>query len=449
MVEHSDNLYEETVVTEVVLLRSGNPRRLTEPAWRGTVELCAEAGVQILSTPPDPPGGPEDALPPGLFTPVPEDATADEVAALLAERGPEHVVHCADPDTLVRRDSAAARRYGHARGRAAEADRAAAAFDTLLHKGRTRDLCANLDIDVADGAWGPASDDRLRQRAARLLAAYGRVLVKDPEGWAGRGQSRPRTPDELSAALDTHGRRPVVVEAFVPGEEISVEVLTRHGQGLALGWAVKGGTEEAGHPLHRLRLAPAGPVPAPLADRALRLCAAAGYEGIAELEFVVGADGRARVLECNPRVSAISRIFAAGNGHSSTELAVRAALAGVAALPEPARKETVDRALPAELRPELLASLAAAPGVAWVHPVTDGFQPRVLMGGVAGGGRTDEAVRQVASLTGIDLMEALEQRRATVRRLAAEWNRPRPEKPALPHSGAGRGASGRIGLEVR
>ncbi|WBO69649.1 ATP-grasp domain-containing protein [Streptomyces camelliae] len=407
-------------MTEVVLLRSGNPRRLTEPAWRGTVELCAKAGVQILSTPPDPPGGPEDALGPSLFTPVPENATASELAALLAEHGPEHIVHCADPDALVRRDAEAARRYGHARGRADDAERTAAAFATLLHKGRTRDLCERLAIDVADGVWGPASDALLRRRASELLGRYGRVLVKDPEGWASRGQSQTATPHELDAALDAYGEHPVVVEAFVAGEEISVEVLTHHGQHLVLGWAVKGGTEEGGHPLHRLRLAPAGPVPAALADRAVRLCAAAGHEGIAEVEFVVGADGRACVLECNPRVSAISRVFAVGNGFSSTELAVRAALGGLASLPEVARAEAVDRALPADLPPEALASLVTAPGVAWVHPVTDGFQPRVLLGGVAGGGRTDEAVRQVAALTGIDLTESLEQRRATARALLSD-----------------------------
>lgn len=439
-------------MTEVVLLRSGNPRRLTEPAWRGTVELCAEAGVQILSTPPDPPGGPEDALAPGLFTLVPEDAGAAEVTALLAERGPDRIVHCADPDTLVRRDAAAAHGYRLARGRVAEAEGAAAAFDTLLHKGRTRDVCESLGIDVADGVWGPASAAPLRHRAGELLDRYGRVLVKDPEAWAGRGQSRAGTPRELGDALDAHGERPVVVEAFVPGEEISVEVLMHHGQGLMLGWAVKGGTEEGGHPLHRLRLAPAGPVPAALADRTLRLCAAAGHEGIAEVEFVVGADGRARVLECNPRVSAISRTFAAANGHSSTELAVRAALGDLPSLPEPARAEAADRAVPADLPPEVFASLAAAPGIAWVHPVTDGFQPRLLLGGVAGGGRMDEAVRQVAALTGIDLAEPLERRRATARRLAAAWDGPH-EPPAVAHgvpgTAFGRETAGRVQTEAR
>lgn len=431
-------------MTEVILLRSGNPRRLTEPAWRGTVEVCAEAGVDILSTPADPAGGPEDALPPGRFIPVPEDADASEVAALLAQRAPEHIVHCADPDSLVRRDAEAARAYRIARGRTAEAERAATAFGTLLHKGRTRDVCAALGIGVADGAWGPASDASLRLASSALLARHGRVLVKDPEGWAGRGQSPAGTPQELAAALDTHGGQPVVVEAFVTGEEVSVEVLTHRGQGLVLGWALKGGTEEEGHPLHRLRLAPAGPVPAVLAEQALRLCAEAGYEGIAEVEFVVDGDGRPRVLECNPRVSAISRMFAIGNGHSSTELAVRAALGPLASLPGLARTETVDRAVPADLSPDVLAALATGPGVAWLHPVTDGFRPRVLLGGVAGEGRTDDAVRHVAALTGIDLAPMLERRRATARRFADGWER------APRAAGAGqRGAPVRTGPETR
>ncbi|MFB7666523.1 hypothetical protein ACFC1R_21645 [Kitasatospora sp. NPDC056138] len=436
-------------MTEVLLLRSGNPRRLTEPAWRGTVDLCAEAGVPILSTPPTPFGGPEDALPAGQFTLVPEEAGAEEVAALLTERGPDRIVHCADPDALVRRDAAAARSYRHARGRVEEAERAAAAFDTLLHKGLTRDLCEGLGIGTAEGVWGPASDPALRHRAAELLAQHARVVVKDPEGWAGRGQHTAVHPDELTAALDAAGDLAVVVEAFVRGEEVSVEVLLHNGQGVVLGWAVKGGTDEGGHPLHRLRLTPAGPVPAVLADHALRLCLAAGHEGIGELDFVVGEDGRARVLECNPRVSATSRAIAAANGHSSTELAVRAALGGLAALPDLARLESADRVLPADLSPETFAALASAPGIAWVHPVTDGFQPRALLGGLAGEGRVDEAVRQIATLAGVDLAEPLEERRATARRIAAALDAPQETLAAsqgLAYAPGDHGSAARIGM---
>ncbi|MCQ4041849.1 ATP-grasp domain-containing protein [Streptantibioticus rubrisoli] len=407
-------------MTEVLLLRSGNPRRLTEPVWRDTLRLCADAGVPVLSTPPDPPGGPEEDLPPGLLTLVPEAAEPDEVAALLAEHDPARIVHCADPDALVRRDVEAARRHRHLRGEGADADRDAAGFDTLLHKGRSRDLCERIGIGIPEGGWGPAGEPLLRRRAATLLENSGRIVLKDPVGWAGRGQSVVRRPQELARALDAMGDRPVVAEAFVSGEEVSVEVLCLGGgAGMVLGWALKGGTDEGGHPLHRLRLAPAGPVPAVLGTEAMRLCAAAGYQGMAEVEFVVGDDGEARVLECNPRVSAISRTFAAANGTSSTELAVRSALYGADGLPEPARLETAERVLPASLPPDVLAGLAAAPGVAWVHPVTDAFQPRVLLGGVAGEGQVDRGVRQLARLTGIDLAEPLEGRRATARRLTA------------------------------
>lgn len=433
-------------MTEVLLLRSGNPRRLTEPVWRGTVELCAAAGVPVLSTPPDPPGGPEDLLPPALHHPVPEDTAPEGVAALLAEYSPARVVHCADPDALVRRDAEAVLGYGRSRGRVREAERADAAFRTLLHKGLTRDLCDRLGIATAEGVWGPADDGWLREAAAEALERHSRVVVKDPEGWAGRGQHVATRPAELTEALDAAGGRPVVVEGYVDGEEISVEVVLRDGEGLVLGWAVKGGTEEGGHPLHRPRLVPAGPVPAGLADRSLRLCAAAGYDGMAEVEFAVGRDGVPRVLECNPRVSAISRSIAASNGCSSTELAVRAALTGIDELPRPARLETAERVLPHDLSAETLTALGAAPGVAWVHQVTDGWQPRVLLGGVAGEERVDEGVRRLAGLTGIDLAGPLELRRSTAARLAEVLAKPW-EPPAAggghgrPSRRSGRGTS--------
>ncbi|WP_225095339.1 GNAT family N-acetyltransferase [Streptomyces sp. CoH27] len=73
-------------MTEVVLLRSGNPRRLTEPAWRGTVELCAKAGVQILT-----PVTAVQTVPGGWETEDSGEGVQMVDTALYAEPAPEAV----------------------------------------------------------------------------------------------------------------------------------------------------------------------------------------------------------------------------------------------------------------------------------------------------------------------------------------------------------------------
>ena len=62
---------------------------------------------------------------------------------------------------------------------------AVADLDTLLNKARTRELCRRIGVPVPDGRQGPGPV--IARTAAVLLTRTGRVVVKEPTGYAGSG----------------------------------------------------------------------------------------------------------------------------------------------------------------------------------------------------------------------------------------------------------------------
>jgi 5-(carboxyamino)imidazole ribonucleotide synthase len=132
------------------------------------------------------------------------------------------------------------------------------------------------------------------------------------EGYDGRGQVRLSTPDEASKAWETLGRRPCVVEAWLPLElELSVivarspagEVVTyppalNHHTNQILDWSVL-----------------PGPLSASLTTRAeevaRRIASQIQLEGLLAIEFFALPDGRLLVNEMAPRPH--------NSGHAATE----------------------------------------------------------------------------------------------------------------------------------
>ncbi|MFI6332626.1 hypothetical protein ACIBBG_30520 [Micromonospora chersina] len=257
---------------KVIALDIAESVRVAAPVWADLEAYCAELGVELVSVPPT-------ADPADLGELV--DRLAGVDVAVFA---------CPDPYTRTARDLLAA----------AQGPDAVAPMDLLLHKARTRELCRRVGVPIPDGCEGAGREIAAAARA--LLDRTGRVLVKDPGGYAGMGVTRYTEPDALAAALDTDAE--MVVEAFVDGEEFSVEAICGATGPRFVGWTVKGRTDDL-HPLLRVRYTPPEPVPAVLTGPCERLLAASGYRGVAEVELVV-ADGRPRVLEANPRTSGVT-----------------------------------------------------------------------------------------------------------------------------------------------
>ena len=146
--------------------------------------------------------------------------------------------------------------------------------------------------------------------AESALAELGLPCVVKPRhsyAWNGRRMTHRRhafvrAPGELPAALAAgadHGGALPILQAYVPGRAISVSAVLSHGRVLAsvaretLSFhPVAGGTSVW------KRTIPAGDAGI---HQALKLLQDIGYEGLAEVEYQVGADGVPRLMEIGPR----------------------------------------------------------------------------------------------------------------------------------------------------
>ncbi len=135
------------------------------------------------------------------------------------------------------------------------------------------------------------------------------IVVKDPRSQAGHGVS---VFTERKPAV--HGRR--LVERFVDGAEISMEVLSWRGKVVSLVPAFKGSTREDRHPIRRMRMAPAPlneDVERAIRKDAERLVKKLGLEGNVDFDIVVNGD-EYWFLEFNPRPSGTRYLTSGATG---------------------------------------------------------------------------------------------------------------------------------------
>lgn len=289
----------------------GDSVRIAAPVWRDVLDFCARQDVPLTTVPP----GAGQA---GIEAAVRDLVGVDAIA----------VFACPDPNTRVAREVL----------RAVLGPQSVAGLDKLLDKSRTRELCRRVGVPVPEGLHGPGP--RIAESAAGLLARTGRVVVKDPTGHSGSGVAVIAERAELLGVLAVDDE--LVVETFLAGEEFSVEVVCGPTGPQFVGWVAKGCSDGDGHPLDRVRYAPAEAVPEALRAPCERLLGAISYRGVVEIELVV-VDGRAYVLECNPRTSGVTPMLHF-TGRGSSSLRLLAGLCGVS-LPEGPVTAAADYAL--------------------------------------------------------------------------------------------------------
>lgn len=208
-----------------------------------------------------------------------------------------------------------------------------AALDVALDKARTLELARRLGIGVPR----TVVVDSLEDMSSAVEEVGVPAVVKPSRSWL-RGSGERVTAAvavtvEEAVAL---GQRPigddgaVVVQELVTGSREAVSLLVAGG-------AVAARFAQVAHRMYPLLggssiVRESIAVPEDLRDAADRLAAAAGLEGYAEVEFRRDAQGRARLMEINPRLSA------------SVEVAVRAGVDFPRMLYEWATTGTVARA---------------------------------------------------------------------------------------------------------
>jgi ATP-grasp in the biosynthetic pathway with Ter operon len=395
----------------LVAVRDGNPHR-----------MLTRLGARVVATPARPA---VDLGPTGLPAPdlhaLPDEATPEELAAVLRRLGASAVLSFSDPDPPRLRDARAA---DLALGRSPEASCSQAAVARALHKGVTREACARRGVRVAPGAW----TSRPWELTA-LPAAWGeRLVVKEVDGWAGRGMA---IHDTREAALtDLAGRRaPVVVEAFLAGEEVSVEVVAGGSTPMIAGWVLKGSSDAGVHPLFRLRYVPDLAPPAALTSAALAAVDALGLDQLVELEFVGTGIDAWHMLEVNPRASGVTAVIRAANGLGTPAMAMRLAAGEDPGLPG-RRRCACEFTVPPDQWPALVALASGVDSLVHLHAtVTNAFWPRCYLAA-----ESPELLRadveRLSAVRGEGLVTQLDARVDRARELAAAGARQQADQLA-------------------
>jgi phosphoribosylaminoimidazole carboxylase (NCAIR synthetase) len=219
-----------------------------------------------------------------------------------------------------------------------------------------------------------SSVDELRDAVAELGLP---VVCKPRRAYTGRGIRALTTTDEVEQFVRRHAVTNLLVEPFVGGSELSLEVVRGNGGWVAQPIVYKGESRlnVAEHPAYRPRVAPWRPGTAE-AEAVTRLGVAIATElrlhGAAEFEFLF-ANGVPHLMEINPRVSGVTRLaMQAGGGDTFGALMRLAAGLAPEDAPPAARRPGAAMQLPITV-PVTDPAVAAAMAHGWIayaKPIT-------------------------------------------------------------------------------
>ncbi|WP_329070976.1 ATP-grasp domain-containing protein [Streptomyces sp. NBC_01429] len=171
---------------------------------------------------------------------------------------------------------------------------------------------------ITDYGWAASSDpDEVVAKAAGLRFP---LVVKPVDGSGSKGVTRVNRPDDLPTAV-AHARvhsasQTVIAEEFVQGRQLTIDLFLRDGRSMMT--CVKEQELAGGFVVRRISTVHLSSAEHDhLETRAERLCRALGIvDGPANFDLVLGADGRARIIEANPRLSgdSIPRLHTAAYG---------------------------------------------------------------------------------------------------------------------------------------
>jgi acetyl-CoA carboxylase biotin carboxylase subunit len=181
----------------------------------------------------------------------------------------------------------------------------------LGDKVRARELARKTDVPVLPGSDGAVRDEAEARAVAETLGYP--VLLKASMGGGGRGIRIVWDADALAAAVRTcqseaaaaFGSSEIYLERYVEGaRHVEVQVLAD-----GRGHTIHLGERDCSIQRRHQKLLEESPCPVmtaaarqELADAALRLCRAAGYESAGTVEFLLDRSGRFYFLEVNTRI---------------------------------------------------------------------------------------------------------------------------------------------------
>jgi acetyl-CoA carboxylase biotin carboxylase subunit len=207
-------------------------------------------------------------------------------------------------------------------------------LERFHNKAATRRLLAAHGLPTIPGSDGVLVDDaQARDEAERI--GYP-LLVKPAGGGGGKGMRLCRTPAELEAALPVcrsearaaFGDDALYLERWLEdNRHVEVQAVVDR-----FGAAVHLGERDCSIQRRHQKIIEEAPTPAlgdaarrALCERALRALAAAGYENVGTLEFLVDRDGNSYFIEINNRIQVEHPVTEALTGIDMVELQLRIA----------------------------------------------------------------------------------------------------------------------------
>ena len=215
---------------------------------------------------------------------------------------------------------------------------------------------------IATAPW-EAVDSLEALHAAAARIGLPAVLKTTRYGYDGKGQARPRRPEDLAAAFAALEPKPLILEGFVDFAcEVSV-IVARGADGAVVAFDTVENRHRDG--ILDLTLAPArvaDSVAAAAQDIARKVAVALDLVGVLAVEMFVDRDGRVLVNEIAPRPHNSGHWTIDACPASQFELHIRA----IAGLPLPPASRHADAAMQNLVGPEGLArwpAVLAAPGL--------------------------------------------------------------------------------------
>lgn len=239
-------------------------------------------------------------------------ASSQELIAAAQELAPDALVSLALLDPHCARDAEVGE-YFRRQGLPVVANSPATVL-LANDKLRTKQRLREAGIAVTEAVWVTACAEA---EVAAERAGYP-VVLKRNEGYSGLGMRLCENVDQLRSFY-RRDPGPMLLETFLDGLEISVDVLRWDGQCQPLTVISKGKTDRdlRRHPIYRLRLAP-HPLPAGLAQRILDIAARSmdllDIVGVAECELILHPERGPLVLEVNPRLAGTTPLSIAATG---------------------------------------------------------------------------------------------------------------------------------------
>lgn len=247
-----------------------------------------------------------------------------------------------------------------------------ATMECTFDKWLTKEILAHHHIPVT-----PGRAIETMEGVGELLQEFGfPLIIKERKSYTGMGVRIVHNANELQRHVTRNFEKGLFAEPFLPGSEVSMEVIAWKGDMYFQPMVYKGETRQniVEHPAYRPRISPykAGTL---LEEKIISIVGDAveklQLQGAAEFEFII-TDGEPYVMEINPRISGITRLCKAAGGMNVYRQLTHAAMTG--SLGERrgngVRKYALQLPLTVLPEGELLERLRRDPHISYIKPIT-------------------------------------------------------------------------------